>query len=72
MFSLNNVNAGCRVRISAVLGFCQKYLSTVNWSTAKARIYSHLEAEKRCFADNAAERFISNGCLLLLGLTLFQ
>lgn len=69
---LNNVNAGCRVWILAMMGFCQKYLSTVNWSTARARTYSHLEAKKRWFAGNAAGRFISNGCLLFLGLTIFQ
>lgn len=46
VFSLNDVNAGCGVWILAVLWFCQKYLSTVNWSTARARTYSHLGAKK--------------------------
>lgn len=72
VFSLNNGNIGCRVRISAVLGFCQKYLSALDWSTAKARRFSHLGAEERCFAGNAADRFISDSRLLFFGLTLSQ
>lgn len=72
MFSLN-INAICRVRVSALLGFYKKNTCPLSIrSTAKVRTFSHLGAKKRCFAGNAAERFICNSCLLFLGLTLFQ
>lgn len=73
LFSLNKGNAGCRSRMSAVLGFCQKYLSTVTWSTAKARRFSQQGAQKRCLvADKVADWFISNGFVSFLGMTFFQ
>ena len=73
LFSLNKGNASCRVRVSAALGVWQKYLPTVNWSTAKARRFSQLGAQKRCFvADKVADWFISNSLISFLGLTLLQ
>lgn len=45
----NNINAGCRVRILALLGFYKKNTCPLSiGSTAKARTFSHLGAKKRC------------------------
>lgn len=73
LVSLNKGNAGCKGRMSTVLGFCQKYLSTVTWITAKAKRFSQQRAQKRCLvADKVADWFISNGCVSFLGMMLLQ
>lgn len=52
--------------------FCQKYLSTGNWSNAKARRFSQLGGQETMgfFAEKVAAWFISNSFVSFLRLTL--